>query len=244
MTGGSPDPRAATPRPIVIPSLHTAVRDRLRHDILSGIFPGGTRLQQSELASYYEVSVTPIREAMRELAGEGLIDFGPFSGATVHTATITELRHLHDLRVHLYPLATRSAVERISEAQLDDAQRLVDEMGRTPPIETWAHFNREFHRILDGAMENRYLADILLRLGDVSYLYVNISDRGSGRRPTAHAEHQELVDAFRRRDAEEATRLALLHVTNTLKHAEAVLSEHDGGSGGARALTARERSDG
>lgn len=220
---------AAASGPLAIPSIHMAVRDRLRHDILSGTFPAGTRLQQSELATHYQVSVTPVREALRELAAEGLVDFGQFSGAVVHAATIAELHDLHDVRAYLYRLAIRSAVEHITEDQLDEAQRLVDEMGRTSPIETWALYNRQFHRVLDGAVQNTYLADSLLRLGDVSYLYVHVSDRGAGRRPAAHTEHQQMVDAFRRRDAKEATRIVLLHITNTLEHAKAVLS--DGSSG-------------
>jgi len=240
----STDPATAPPMPFVVSSIHMAVRDRLRHDILSGVFPAGTKLHQSELAKYYQVSVTPVREALRELAGEGLVDFGAFSGAVVHAATITELRHLYDVREYLYPLAVRSAIENITDAQLDEAQRLVDEMAGTSPIETWAFYNREFHRTLDSAVENTYLAEILMRLGDVSYLYVHISDRGAGRRPSAHSEHQELVDAFRRRDADEAARIAVLHLTNTLEHAQAVLSESGPGPSEAAGVATGARSDG
>jgi DNA-binding GntR family transcriptional regulator len=226
------DSGTVSPGPIVVSSVQMAVRDRLRHDILSGTFPAGTRLQQSEIAHSYQVSVTPVREALRELAADGLVDFGPFSGAIVHAATIVELQHLYEVRAHLYPLATRSAVEHITDAQLDEAQWLVDEMGRTSPIDTWAHHNRQFHRVLDSAVQNTYLADILMRLGDVAYLYVHISDRGTGRRPSAHTEHQEMVDAFRCRDTDEAMRLAVLHVTNTLEHAKAVLNESESGPDG------------
>lgn len=240
------DSSIAPTEPLVVSSVHMAVRDRLRHDILSGMFPAGTRLQQSELARYYQVSVTPVREALRELAAEGLVDFGQFSGAVVHAATITEMQYLHDVRAYLYRLGVRSAVEHITEAQLDEAQQLVAEMDRTAPIETWASYNRQLHRVLDGAVQNTYLADILMRLGDVSYLYVHISDRGAGRRSTAHAEHQGLVDAFRRRNSDEATRLALLHIANTLEHAKAVLDESGGGSAGVERgrLTHGGRSDG
>lgn len=233
--------RAVGEGQLQVSSVHMAVRDRLRRDILSGVFSAGARLQQSELAAHYRVSVTPVREALRELAAEGLVDFGPFSGAVVHLATVTELRHLHEVRSYLYRLAVRSAIENIADDQLDEAQALVDEMGRTSPIDTWAHYNRQFHRALDGAVENTHLANILFRLGDVSYLYVHISDRGAGRRPAAHTEHQKMVEAFRRRDAKEATRLTLLHIENTLEHAATVIGESGSPLTGAAGVPAGER---
>jgi len=217
--------------PLVVSSVHMAVRDQLRKDILTGAFPGGARLQQTELARHYRVSITPVREALRELAAEGLVDFGPFSGAVVHAATIAELRHVYEIRAHLYPLAVRSAVERISHGELDAAEGLVQEMAETTNPESWVVYNRQLHRILDGAVENSHLADILHRLADVSALYVHISDRDDTRRPMADEEHVQLVAAYRRKDAEAAIDLTIRHVRHTLEHATRLLSDRAGTPG-------------
>lgn len=204
--------------PIVVSSVHMAVRDQLRDDVLTGTFPGGTRLQQVELARYYRVSVTPVREALRDLASEGLVDFDPFLGAVVHVPTITELRHIYEIRSILYPMAVESSVVRITSAELEEAQQLVNDMSGAMTPETWVVHNRRLHRILDGAVANAYLAEILHRLADVSALYVHISDQDDSRRPMAHEEHQQLIDAYRRRDVAEATSLTLSHIEQTLEH--------------------------
>jgi DNA-binding GntR family transcriptional regulator len=202
-----------------------AVRDQLRADILTGQFPGGSRLQQWELARRYGVSITPIREALRDLSAEGLVDFGPFSGATVHSPTLGELRHIYELRAHLYPLAVRSAVANMTDERLDDAQALVEEMAdsSTTP-EAWVVQNRQLHRILDGAIENTHLAAVLARLADISALYVYVSEKDAGRRREAHDEHLALMDAYRQRDEAAATELMLRHIHHTLEHATSVLS--------------------
>lgn len=204
-----------------------AVRDQLRNDILVGAFPGGSRLQQSDLASHYRVSVTPVREALRDLAAEGLVDFGPFSGAVVHAATLAELGHIYEIRSKLYSLAVPTSIANVGEEDLEEAEQLVAEMSRTPSPEMWVMQNRRLHRILDGAVENTFLADILHRLADLSALYVHISDRGDGRRPMAHEEHLDLVAAYRRRDADEATRLTIAHIRHTLEYASRLIGAGD-----------------
>jgi DNA-binding GntR family transcriptional regulator len=210
--------------PVIVSSMHMAVRDQLRKDILAGRFPAGARLQQSELGRLYGVSITPIREALRDLTSEGLVDFGAFSGAVVHAPTVAELHQVYEVRAQLYPLAMSSAVMRISAQRLDEVEHLVRDMGRSATTaESWAMQNRQLHRILDGATENRYLADILSRLADISALYVSVSDRGRGRRSEADEEHVALVAAFRRGDVEAATRISLNHIAHTLGHATAVL---------------------
>lgn len=204
--------------PLEVLSVHMAVRDQLRKDILTGFFPAGARLQQAELGKYYRVSVTPVREALRDLSSEGLVDFDPYLGAVVHEPTVTELRHIYEIRSALYPMAIESSVARITSDELDSAERLVDEMSGTMTPESWVVHNRRLHRILDGAVANAHLAEILQRLADVSALYVHISDRDDERRPAAHQEHQRLIAAYRRKDAAEATVLTLSHITQTLEH--------------------------
>ena len=224
MTESQPDRKLDGTGTVIVSSMHMAVRDQLRKDILAGRFPAGARLQQSELAKRYGVSITPIREALRDLTSEGLVDFGAFSGAVVHSPTVAELRQVYEVRAQLYPLAMSSAVIRISEQRLDEAEHLVKQMGRsTTTAESWAMQNRQLHRILDGATENRYLADILNRLADISTLYVSVSDRGRGRRSEADEEHHLLITAFQRGDVAAATRISLDHIAHTLERATAVL---------------------
>lgn len=91
-------------------SLRTAqenVLQYLRHAIVSGRLPPGTRLVQAELAATLNISVTPIREALRELGAIGLVDLDPFRGAVVHTPTLAELEDIFEIRAALLPLNIR-----------------------------------------------------------------------------------------------------------------------------------------
>lgn len=225
------DGRLSSDTALVVSSIHMAVRDQLRSDILLGRFPSGTRLQQSELAKRYGVSITPIREALRDLVAEGLIDFGAFSGAVVHTPTVAELRYIYEVRAQLFPMAVESAIANITSSELAEADQLVVSMAEpsTTP-EAWVMQNRRLHRILDGAIENVHLVAILNRLADISALYVYVSDQGQGRRPEAHEEHRALIDAYRQGDVEVATRLALDHITHTLQHATTLLGDQQVGT--------------
>jgi len=216
---------------LVVSSIQMAVRDQLRSDILVGRFPSGTRLQQPELAKRYGVSITPIREALRELATEGLVDFGAFSGAVVHRATISELTQIYLVRAQLFPLAVESAIANITSNELDKAEQVLTSMADPSTTrESWAMQNRQLHRILDAAIENVHLVTILNRLADISALYVYASDRGTGRRSEAHKEHRALIDAYRRGDVKTTTRLALDHITHTLEYATTVLRDEEAGT--------------
>lgn len=207
-------------------SVRMAVRARLRADILLGAYPGGTRLHQLELAKRYGVSVTPVREALGDLASEGLVDIGTFSGATVHAPSIRELEHIYEIRARLLPLAMSSAVANISPEALTRAHEFVEQMG-DPEVsgDSWVIRNRELHRLLEGATENTHLASTLHKLADISALYVYMSDRDVGRRPQAQEEHLALLEAFVSRNEREVTRIVLRHIEHTLEHARAVLGD-------------------
>ncbi len=203
-------------------SVHSAVCDRLRSDILRGRIPGGTRLQQAELAKEYGVSVTPVREALRDLASEGLVDLTAYSGAVTHQPTIEELEQVYDIRAHLIPLSVREGVARITDRDIDAIEQLLETMTHAGP-ERWLEGNRRLHNLFDEASRNSRLTAILRRLGDLSTMYVNISlapDQGDR---NADAEHRALLEAYRARDEAAAVRLSLQHFGQTLELSRARL---------------------
>ena len=179
------DGRLRSDTTLVVSSVHMAVRDQLRSDILDRRFPSGTRLQQSELAKRYGVSITPIREALRDLAAEGLVDFGAFSGALVHRTDYR--RAAPDLPGAGSAVPDRGRIgdrQHLSEGAATRLRTLVASMAEpTTTPESWVMQNRRLHRVLDGAIENAHLVAILNRLADISALYVYVSDSGAGRRP-------------------------------------------------------------
>src|SRR5918992_3876036 len=100
------------------------VEEALRQAILGGELSPGEPLVLDDLSDQLGVSRTPIREAMRALASEGLIDMDSFRSATVHTPSLEEAREIYDLRLVLDPIAVRRAVERITPEEIETAQAI------------------------------------------------------------------------------------------------------------------------
>jgi DNA-binding GntR family transcriptional regulator len=207
-----------------IPSVHMVVRDRLKRLILRGELAAGTRLHQANLARSLGVSVTPVREALRDLAAVGLVDFDPFLGAVVHEPTAKELQEIYDIRNHLVPLAVEQGVVNIRKAELAEATRLLTQMEDESDPEQWNEWNREFHSIIDGACRNLQLTKILSQLHDASAIYVYYAMRYF---PISHGndDHRRLLEAYKHGDAEAALAIMRAHMKGTLDAAIRYLEE-------------------
>ncbi|WP_197373259.1 GntR family transcriptional regulator [Mycolicibacterium baixiangningiae] len=203
-------------QPAPAQTAYRTVTDRLRKAIIAGELPGGTRLVQAELAQSLGVSVTPVREALRNLMSEGLVDYSPFHGATVHQISRAELDDIYELRTVLIPLAVQEGVEHISPEELNTAESLARQMeAATDPIE-WVELNREFHKIFYLASRRPRLYTILGTLADLSALYVGVSIGGDAqRRARGDHDHVKIIRAYRDRDVERAIALTRDHNLDT-----------------------------
>jgi DNA-binding GntR family transcriptional regulator len=213
----------STPEQPVGTSMHRAVSDRLRRDILRGRITGGTRLHQTLLAREYGVSITPVREALRDLAAEGLVDFTAYSGAVVHQPTVGELEQIYQIRARLIPLAVKEAVTRMTAAQMEAAQQLIHTMSNAASPEEWLEGNRRLHHMFDEATQNAHLTTIMRRLGDLSTLYVSISLAPDAMGRDADYEHRAILEAYRAGDEVAAVQLTVGHFAKTLEMTRARL---------------------
>lgn len=200
------------------------VTEHLRQAILLGQLPGGTRLVQSELAEAFNVSVTPIREALRELSTQGLIELDAFKGAVVRMPTLAELEELYEMRAVLIPLSVKRGIDRITPQQIQQAEVLLTQMEATENHEQWVDLNRQFHNLLDDAAQASLLKQSLQQLSDLSAIYINISfSEQPFRKEVSEQEHREILQAYQTKDAEAATELILNHFNGTLDAARAAL---------------------
>jgi DNA-binding GntR family transcriptional regulator len=200
----------------MVRTAHRDVTDRLREAIISGVLPAGTHLVQADLATQLQVSVTPVREALRDLSSQGLVDVDPFRGATVHKVSLAELEEIYQLRRLLIPMAIRERVQTITDAELDEAGQIVRRMTLTSPDAEWVENNRRLHKLLDGTSSQPHLRAILQRLADISSLYVGLSvHTDPARRRRARDDHRALVNAYRARDAEQVIEIAISHINDT-----------------------------
>lgn len=195
------------------------VQKTLRRAILSGELAGGTRLGLADIAEILEVSTTPVREALRQLATEGLVQFDPYRGGTVQTLTRHDMEEVVKLRSALEPVAVREAVEKITEEDLERASEIHARMAGED--EPWVDLNRQLHFALYASVGSPRLLAMIKSLQDSEMMYVGTSIRNHpAMRDQARRDHAELIEAMRARDAERAVEITLRHLALPLMHDE------------------------
>lgn len=200
---------------------HGYVHAALREAILDGSLSAGTRLIQAELAAQLDVSNTPVREALRDLAAEGLVVFDPHRGSRVRTLCIDEVRELYDMRIALEPLMVRRVMAVITPEQLDRAESLCRKLSKTTNLSTWSELNRQFHSLLALPDDSCRLATVLGGLRDSALMYVALSLGANQNRITeSNIEHAQLVEYYRARDAKGAIAMTIRHLRATLADLE------------------------
>lgn len=214
---------------------HEFARDVLRRAILNGDLTGGTRLVQAELAATLEVSTTPVREALRDLAAEGLVRFDPHRGAVVQELSAEELHEIYQIRRLLEPVAMRQVVPNMTEALLARLRKLHQRMLDEPHSAAWVDFNRAFHLAIYEAAASPRLAAIIRSLQDASVMYIGASlQLVPGLREEANHDHAAILDALERRDTGAAVEAILHHLTVSIGALEPSLGdpERTAGDGG------------
>lgn len=188
--------------------------DLLRDEIIRGTFEPGERLRLEDVASRFDVSTMPVREALRELESEGLVTIYPHRGAVVTELTVEDLQDIYDIRATLEAMATRLAVPPMTESTLDELTHIVDQMDmQLGHVATLVKLNHQFHTTLYNQSGRRHLCELnqALRYRTQHYLHAYMDDLGS--MAMAQEEHRAVLDACRCRDAEEAASLVGEHVT-------------------------------
>ncbi len=158
-----------------------------------------------------------MREALRDLATEGLVVFDAHRGALVRALDIAEVRELYELRMTLEPLMVRRVIATITPEQLLRAERLQRRMEKPYDTSTWAELNRDFHAIFSEISDSSRLSSILAGLGDSAAPYVALSLAARPQQvDEANLEHAGLLDLYRRKSVDEAVKLTLDHLQATL----------------------------
>jgi DNA-binding GntR family transcriptional regulator len=215
---------------------HASVLETLRRAILGGVLEAGTPLVQSELSARLGVSKTPIREAIRDLASEGLIDFDSYRSSVVHTPTLDEAREIYDLRLVLEPIAVRKAVANSTDASVARAERLARAMRRTKDVGEWLDLNRAFHHVLTEPANSPRLMGIIEGLRNAAGMQIAWSFKArNSQMENANDDHDLIVDAYRRRDADAAVEASEHHLRGTLETVERFERERSGDGDGAAA---------
>jgi DNA-binding GntR family transcriptional regulator len=194
---------------------HAFAYESLRDQILSGQLKPGTALVQANLANELGISMTPVREALRSLASEGLVTASAHRGAVVSTLDIDDAREIHWIRLQLEPEAVRLAVPRATPELLDRIEALIDAMD-TVTGPDWIRDNFELHSLLISAADSPRLLGILRVLQDAAQRYLGFALTHRHDSPAPQVEHRRILECFRRRDVEGAVAAITDHIRSSL----------------------------
>ena len=190
------------------------VYERLRGEIVEGTFDAGANLVEIALAERYGTSRTPIREALRRLEQDGLVERGD-RGMRVRTRSPEEILEIYEVRIALEATAASAAATRHTDLDLirvRKAQSAMDSVPSEDPVAMMAA-NRAVHEAIWAASHNGTVVDLLSRLNNHLTRYPATTLEKAGRWQEALAEHHALIEAIEARDSARAGALAEAHMT-------------------------------
>ncbi|WP_244639450.1 GntR family transcriptional regulator [Aureimonas endophytica] len=217
MTGHAPALAAedVRPRPLSGGTLSEELRVALEEMIVSGALQPGERLDEAELAARFKVSRTPVREAVKALVATGLLEVRPRQGVTVATISIPVLLEMFQMMAALEGLCAKLAARRATIAERralrEIHERLIQSLSNNDPDRFYA-VNLEFHELLYDAAHAQFIASQTRNLRRRVAAYRRSVTHQPGRMAATIGEHDRILDAIERADAEAAFKAALDHV--------------------------------
>ncbi|MBN9361094.1 MULTISPECIES: GntR family transcriptional regulator [unclassified Devosia] len=195
------------------------VTNLLRTEIIAGDIPLGGWLRMTAIAERFGVSVQPVREALQQLEGEGLVEMIPNHGARVREIDRNRLVYSHEIGEALESFLSRQFAEEASLSSLKKLEALQVEHDAAIEAMDWARIdaaNHAFHRFINTHGGNLEAADLIARYYGLSESLMNKQGRDAAFASRVRTEHHALLDAFRRRDPDAAAKINAQHVRGTL----------------------------
>ena len=212
-------------RRIAIPTLHERIVDTLRDMIMEDDLEPGSRLPEQELCERLGVSRTPLREAIKVLAFEGLVTLMANRGAVVTTPDMPEVVDALEIIGMLEGVAAMFCAQRASDEDLRALARIHEDLAahsRAEALPEYFRANIQLHGLIVEGAGNRVLIDLHVKLGSQLTRVRRARVRRSSRdqREAFIAEHQAIIDALMRRDGLGAFQAAVAHMASVTKIAD------------------------
>ena len=196
----------------------TAIK-HIRNAIILGELTPGQRLKEVELASTLGLSRTPVREALRVLDAEGLIQTSPKRGASVREYATADLRELYQLRAGIEGYCTRLAAER---ARPEDLDALAESCARFAGLKAGRDFdqlvqeNLRFHSLIHDAARSDRIATVVRQVIDIPLVYRSYAWYSDSQKFVAEFQHEQILHALESGDPERAELSMQVHVLEQL----------------------------
>lgn len=182
--------------------------ESIKQDILNGHLRPGERLVVADIANKYSTSPMPVREALRRLQQEGLIEITPHIGAKVTSVNLEEFHEIMIIRCELEPLAVRLAVPRLSGEKIDEMDELNRNMREAMEADDpkkFSHYNEEFHHLFYDICGNDFLINLINELWHKTERTKSIFARYPQRMYDSCQEHELVAKYAKEGNAEAAS---------------------------------------
>lgn len=201
-------------------SIHLRVASDLREAIVSRELKPGNLYSVAKLAEIFEVSRTPVREALLTLASQGMVKFERNQGVRIQEATVHDIEDVFEIRLMLEVPAVRKVTGEMTRELMRDlkqALRRMEDAVAADDIDTMWENDRRFHRLIIEAIGNDRLSDYVDNLRDIVLTKAIFT---AGRSRTAKdivAEHAAVMEPMERKDPDAAAKAMFDHIDNTAK---------------------------
>ncbi|MHD0316419.1 GntR family transcriptional regulator [Fusobacterium sp. THCT1E2] len=195
-------------------TLSEKVYDRLKELIMDGELERGTKITETSIAKMFDVSPTPVREAFRKLASDGLIEVASWKGVIVKGIEQKDLLEIYECREALEGMVGKLAVRNITKEDIEILEGILERCNDVETPEILIELNTEFHNELLRIAKNERLSKLLNELMVVILYDRDISGRYSVRRKEIVAEHLDILKYLKKKDEKKVSELMAKHIRN------------------------------
>ena len=215
-------------------TLREKILETIREAILKGNLKPGEKVAEPELAERFGISRTPIREAFRQLESEGYLTVIPRKGAVVAALSEQDVQEYYAIKSILEGYAAELAADKLSEKELEKLEAInerLKKLAAEEDVKTFYRVHNEFHELFLKASGNNKLVELIQQLGMKFNRLRMASLSVEGRMNISVAEHEKLLEAFRRHDGATAENLVKKTAAIGGKVLLESLTQAEGGTG-------------
>ncbi|KIC52558.1 MULTISPECIES: GntR family transcriptional regulator [unclassified Leisingera] len=216
-------------RAVTRSSLPEVIADDLRERILSGELAEGETIRQEALAEEYAVSRMPIREALKRLDAEGLVQFTNNRGASVTKHSLREIAEIFDLRILLEVDLFRRAIPAMTAQDFTRCTQILKDMDASydaNDVAKWGALNHKYHSALYAAADRKLTNEVLQGISLHCDRFIRMHLSVMKQREPAKKEHHDLLDLAQARDVEGACAALTHHISRTKEELLSLVAEH------------------
>ena len=205
-------------------SLRGRVFQKIREDILSGVYKDHEELKEVSIGEELGVSRTPVREALRQLELEGLVTIIPNKGAYVTGITAKDVHDIYMIRSQLEGMCARWATRNITDEQIEELEEIIllseFHLKKTAGVQAMqvSELDGKFHKVLYAASNSRIMEHTLTDFHKYVKMTRQMSVGAPDRAEQSIEEHRAILDAIKAKDADLAEKLADEHVMKVMEN--------------------------